>query len=157
MKKLKYLIIIIGLGFATDTAYGQETVAERREHLLTEDGIALQGYDAVAYFTQNKAVKGSKKYRFDYKGITYQFSSQSNLDAFKKDPAKYEPEYGGWCAYAIADRSFKMEPDPETFKIENGKLLLFYNGWFNNTKKTWNGDPTKYKGKADKNWNELVE
>ena len=89
------------------------------------------------------------------KPIHYYFSSSANKEVFKKSPAKFEPEYGGWCAYAMGAKGEKVEIDPETFKIIHGKLYLFYNRNFNNTLKTWNKDETSLKTKADTNWQKL--
>lgn len=72
-------------------------------------------------------------------------------------PEKYEPEYGGWCAYAMGESGEKVKIDPETFKIVNGKLYLFYNFFFNNTLKDWNIDEKHLKLKADKNWKMLIK
>ena len=71
-------------------------------------------------------------------------------------PEKYEPAYGGWCAYAMGNSSEKVEVDPETFKIIGGKLYLFYNFYFNNTLKSWNKNETGLKTKADGNWNKFI-
>ena len=88
--------------------------------------------------------------------MTYNFASASDKDAFVKNPAGYEPQYGGWCAYAMGATGEKVEVDPETFKIIDGKLYLFYNAYFNNTLKTWNKDETNLKKKADTNWKKAV-
>jgi YHS domain-containing protein len=117
-----------------------------------EKGVAIQGYDAVAYFTQNKAVKGNKLFAATVEGITYYFSSAANRDVFTKESKKYEPQYGGWCAYAMGAANDKVEIDPETFKILNGKLYLFYHTWVNNTLNKWNKDEAGLKSKADANW-----
>lgn len=124
----------------------------RKAQFNLEKGIAIQGYDPVAYFTQNKAVEGDKANAVYYAGATYYFSSATNKELFKKNPAQYEPQYGGWCAYAMGKTGEKVEVDPETFKIIGGKLYLFYNKAFNNTLKTWNKDETNLKASADKNW-----
>jgi hypothetical protein len=87
-----------------------------------------------------------------YEGVTYYFSTQNNKDMFVKNPTNYEPQYGGWCAYALGSSNQKVEIDPETFKIVDGKLYLFYNAYFNNTLKSWNKDEASLKSKADKNW-----
>ena len=71
---------------------------------------------------------------------------------FLKNPSKYEPQYGGWCAYAMGSAGEKVEINPETFKIIDGKLYLFYNAYFNNTLKSWNKEETKLKSQADTNW-----
>ena len=117
-----------------------------------EKGLAIQGYDPVAYFTLNKAVKGKKKLSVFAEGITYYFSTQANKELFLKDFRKYEPQYGGWCAYAMGASGEKVEIDPETFKIVNGKLYLFYHSWINNTLTRWNKDENNLKTKADNNW-----
>lgn len=125
---------------------------QRTTHYNLEKGIALQGYDPVAYFTQNKAVKGASHISANYQGVMYYFSTQTNKDAFLKTPAKYEPQYGGWCAFAMGDYGKKVEINPETFKIVDGKLYLFYNAYFNNTLNSWNKNEKILKEKADKNW-----
>ena len=78
--------------------------------------------------------------------------SQANLDVFKKSPEKFEPAYGGWCAYAMGNTGEKVEIDPETYKIVEGKLYLFYNAYFTNTLPKWNKEEKSLKTKADKNW-----
>jgi hypothetical protein len=83
------------------------------------------------------------------------FPSAQNRDLFKADPARYKPQYGGWCAYAMGASGEKVEVDPETFKVLNGKLYLFYNKYFNNTLKSWNKDEPELKKKADANWMKL--
>ncbi|MES1221505.1 MAG: YHS domain-containing (seleno)protein, partial [Bacteroidota bacterium] len=76
--------------------------AQKSEVFVKEDA-AIRGYDAVAYFTESKPVKGKKEFSFNYKGATWLFSNKQNLDAFKSNPGKYEPQYGGYCAYGLAD------------------------------------------------------
>jgi YHS domain-containing protein len=126
--------------------------ATRAKHFNLEKGLAIQGYDPVAYFTQNKALEGQKQWTATFEGITYRFASAANKDLFLKDPKKYEPQYGGWCAYAMGATGEKVEIDPETFKVVNGKLYLFYHTFVNNTLPKWNKDETNLKPKADKNW-----
>jgi hypothetical protein len=121
-------------------------------HYNTEKNLAIQGYDPVSYFTQNKAVKGNKLYVANANEVIYYFSSITNRDLFLKDYTKYEPQYGGWCAYAMGATNTKVEIDPETFKIVNGKLFLFYHSWVNNTLLKWNKDEKNLMLKADKNW-----
>ena len=75
---------------------------------------------------------------------------------FIKSPSSYEPQYGGWCSYAMGSTGEKVEIDPETFKIVDGKLNLFYNAYFNNTLKSWNKDEVNLKRKADGNWKKLI-
>ncbi len=126
--------------------------ALRAKEFNLEKGLAIQGYDPVAYFLQNKAIKGNKQFAVLAEGVTYYFSSAANKDQFVKDYKKYEPQYGGWCAYAMGATNEKVEIDPGTFKILNGKLYLFYHSWVNNTLNKWNKDEASLKAKADKNW-----
>ena len=129
MKKTTAFLALIF--FAAAAVFAQEPL--RKKHFNLENGLAIQGYDPVAYFTKNKAVKGKKDFAIYNQGATYYFSSSENKELFKSNPSKYEPEYGGWCAYAMGAKGEKVEIDPETFKIINGKLFLFYNKFFNNT------------------------
>ena len=121
-----------------------------------EGKLALQGYDPVAYF-QGKAKKGKESLAVTYLGITYYFSSAQNKDTFSQNATAYEPQYGGWCAYAMGAKGEKVAVDPETFKILNGKLYLFYNAYFNNTLKSWNKDEANLKQAADRNWNKILK
>jgi len=122
---------------------------------LSSSGLAIDGYDPVAYFTTGKAVEGNKEFTYTIDGATYRFSNASNRDLFKATPSKYRPQYGGWCAYAMGASGEKVDIDPQTFKILDGKLYLFYNKFFNNTLKSWNKDEVNLKPKADANWTKL--
>ena len=132
------------------TLLAQEPLVKK--HFNLKKGLAIQGYDAVAYFKQNKAVEGKKEFAIFHQGAAYYFASAENAALFKNDPAKYEPAYGGWCAYAMGANGEKVEVDPGTFKIKDGRLFLFYNKFFNNTLKDWNRDENNLKTKADQNW-----
>jgi YHS domain-containing protein len=149
MKRLLTIAVAI-IAFSGATA--QDETALHKKHFNLENGAAVSGYDVVAYFTQQKAVKGSKDHAVSYSGAIYYFSSAANKEEFKKNPAKYEPAYGGWCAYAMGAKGEKVEIDPKTFKIVNGKLNLFYNKLFNNTLTDWNKDEASLQKKADANW-----
>jgi YHS domain-containing protein len=120
------------------------------------DGIAIRGYDPVAYFTQNKAVKGNRDLVSTYRGVRYFFSSKADQEFFNLNPSKYEPQYGGWCAYAMGNDGSKVDIDPSTFKILDGKLFLFYNRFFNNTLKTWSADEQRLHRQADENWTKII-
>ena len=119
-------------------------------------GIAIGGYDPVSYFDNNPQ-EGHSKLAYKYRGVNYFFSSEVNLNKFKNQPNKYEPQYGGWCAFAMGDYGDKVKIDPETFKIVDGKLYLFYNFFFTNTLDDWNKDEINLKSKADKNWNSMLK
>ncbi|MBK8846601.1 MAG: YHS domain protein [Bacteroidetes bacterium] len=122
------------------------------KHINADKGIGAGGYDLTVYIIKQKAVKGKSQYSVKHGGITYYFSNAINQKLFEKNPEAYLPEYGGWCAYAMGNSGEKVEVDPETFKIINGKLYLFYNFYFNNTLKSWNKDEPILKKKADTNW-----
>lgn len=125
----------------------------QREINVDKKGFAADGYDVVAYF-ENNAVEGNKKFQTEFEGVKYKFSSQKNLDLFKTNKKNYAPQYGGWCAYAIGAKNEKVEINPKTFEIREGKLYLFYNSWGINTLKLWNEEGVeKLKAQADKNWN----
>jgi YHS domain-containing protein len=145
-------ILILLVAFISVTGSAQNS---RATHFNLEKKVAIQGYDPVAYFTQKKAVKGKKEIASTYEGVTYYFSTQANKAAFAKNPSGYEPQYGGWCAFAMGDYGEKVEINPETFKILDGKLYLFYNAYFNNTLKSWNKDEVNLKKKADANWKKI--
>lgn len=153
---MKKIALILFVALVSATTFAQSAAKRQKEYNL-EKGVAIQGYDTVAYFTQKKAVKGKTTIASNYEGVTYNFSSQANKDTFVKLPASYEPQYGGWCAYAMGANGEKVEINPETFKILDGKLYLFYNAYFNNTLKTWNKDETNLKAKADMNWNKTIK
>lgn len=125
------------------------------EHYNLEEGLAIQGYDPVAYFTHNKAVEGKPEIKHTMNGVTYHFASEANKKLFVTDPRQYEPAYGGYCAYAMADGE-KVRIDPETFKVKNGKLFLFYNFNFTNTLKKWNRDESNLYARAEDAWKKIV-
>lgn len=128
------------------------SVSAQKEINTNKKGFAADGYDVVAYF-DNNAVEGSKKFQATIAGVKYQFSSTKNLKKFIANPKKYSPQYGGWCAYAIGAKNEKVEINPKTFEIRDGKLYLFYNSWGINTLKLWNKEGAeKLQKQADKNW-----
>jgi YHS domain-containing protein len=114
-------------------------------------GAAISGYDAVAYFTQGKAVKGSKKFSAQYLGKKWRFSSQEHKVLFEASPDKYAPQYGGYCAFAIAND--KLAPiDPQAFTVVNNKLYLNYS---KSVRKRWAKDIPGYIADGDENWAKL--
>lgn len=151
---MKYLFPLVLLVLTTAAA---AQTSLRTKSFNTEKGLAASGYDVVAYFTQNKAVKGQAGLAVIFEGITYRFSSEANKALFLKNPRNYEPQYGGWCAYAMGATGEKVEIDPETFKILNGKLYLFYHSWANNTLTKWNKDEAHLRTEADKNWQKIYQ
>lgn len=152
---MKQFITLSLLSLVAVLAQGQSS--QRTTQYNLEKGLAIQGYDPVAYFTMKKAVEGKKEFAYKFEGVTYYFSSAANRDLFVKDSKAYEPQYGGWCAYAMGETGEKVEVDPETFKVLDGKLYLFYNKFFNNTLPKWNEKEMELKNKADKNWKTITK
>lgn len=124
---------------------------QKKDYNLKEGYIA-EGYDVVSYF-ENEAKEGKKEFTATYNNVKFKFISKEHLKTFKKNPEKFIPQYGGWCAYALGKKDTKLNIDPETFEIIDGKLYLFYNSWGSNTQKKWNKEnPVKLRKKADLNW-----
>lgn len=145
MKVFIFLLLFVG------TAYAQQP------HINIQNGLGVSGYDLVAYFN-NTAIKGKSKFKATYKEVNYQFSSQQNLETFRKSPEQYIPQYGGFCAYAIATDAEKMKVNPKTFEVRDGKLYLFYDAFFNNTFESWiEEDPEKLVIQGDANWLSLTQ
>ena len=116
-------------------------------------GAAIRGYDPVAYFTENKAVKGNKEFSYEYKGANWIFSSQENLDTFTLAPEKYAPQYGGYCAYAVSNGS-TASSKPEFFTIHEGKLYLNFS---KTVYKKWLKKKDDYIKSADIEWPEIIK
>jgi YHS domain-containing protein len=151
-------IFFIALFSLLNTIYmvAQNTAAARLQAFNVAGKIAIQGYDPVAYFTQRKAIKGNAAITATHEGIQYNFASAANKTKFLSATSQYEPQYGGWCAYALGARNMKVEIDPDTFKIIDGKLYLFYNAYFNNTLTSWNKDEKNLLPKSIANWAKLI-
>lgn len=125
---------------------------------LDKKGLALSGYDPVAYFPVGggKPKKGSKDITLVQGGVTWRFASEKHRDLFKAAPKTYEPVYGGWCAYAMASGD-KVEIDPKSFLIEEGRLHVFYDSFFADTRKKWLKETgAVLRPKADASWKKFV-
>lgn len=131
------------------------TVAQSIDY-HTKKGYVAEGYDVVAYF-DDTALEGKNEFSTEHDGVNYKFVSKEHLETFKANSPKYIPQYGGYCAYAIADGK-KVTIDPESFQILDGKLYLFYDSIFADTRKSWNEEgPEKLRQKADKNWTAIMK
>lgn len=113
-----------------------------------KDGVAIKGYDPVAYFTLQKAVKGSDTLTFDWSGSTWKFSSRAHLDSFRLNPEKYAPQYGGYCAYGCSENHL-APTDPEAWTIIDEKLYLNYSL---KTRVVWLKDTPNRIKNADQFW-----
>jgi YHS domain-containing protein len=118
---------------------------------LAGPGLAAHGYDVVAFFTDGKPVIGSDAFAVAHNGGTYRFASREHLDAFKTNPAKYEPAFGGFCAYGVA-LGKKFDGDPRFWKIVDGKLYLNLNA---DIQSEWSKDVAGNISKADANWSSI--
>lgn len=119
----QYLRIICFLLLAVPASYPQSHAAEKPPVYLDASGVALRGYDPVAYFTDGKPVKGSKQFSVAWMDATWYFSNEAHREVFKSDPEKYAPRFGGYCAYAVS-RNYTWAGDPRVWRIEDGKLYL---------------------------------
>ncbi|MFO1475326.1 MAG: YHS domain-containing (seleno)protein [Verrucomicrobiota bacterium] len=146
MKKLSILFIALGLALP---------VFAQSKTLLNLDsaGVAIQGYDPVAFFTDHRPVKGKAEFPARYNGATYLFASSEHRDLFKADPAKYEPAFGGYCAYGVSKNKL-VDIDVDAFQIVDGKLLLQYS---KGARDNFNKDPKGNLSKAESNWPGLLE
>lgn len=123
----------------------------RAEKMNLTNGLAIEGHDPVAYFTENRPVRGDADFTSQYNGATYRFASAANRDTFIANPAKYAPKYGGYCAYAVS-QGYTAPIDPAAFSVVNGALYLNYS---KRVRKIWNRDiPGNIKA-ADENWPKL--
>lgn len=111
-------------------------------------GLALEGYDVVAYFTENMPVKGNRQFAYEHDGTTYLFASAANRDLFAKEPAKYLPQYGGFCAWAVS-RGYTANVDPQAWRIVDGRLFLNYSL---KVRDMWSQDVPGNIQKGDANW-----
>lgn len=123
-------------------------IQAQTSEIFIKDGYAIGGYDAVAYFTDNKPVKGDTTISLTWKKAKWLFSNQKNADTFKAHPEKYAPQYGGYCAYGCS-RGYKAKTDADAFTVTDGKLYFNYNL---KTKEAWLKDIKAYIEKADENW-----
>ncbi len=141
------LAIIVSTLWAFSPAYADPPINNA-------PGVTLKGYDAVAYFSEGRPVKGSQQYEYVWMGDKWHFSSAENRDLFAKNPEKYAPQYGGYCAYGAA-LGVTTISDPLAWKIVDGKLYLNVShavaSWI------WEKDIPGYIAKADKNWPALVD
>ena len=114
----------------------------------TFSSLAVGGYDTVAYFTQKKPIVGDAQFSTEWKGATWRFASKANLDAFRANPATYAPQFGGYCAWAVA-HNYTASGDPLVWTVVNGKLYLNYD---RDVQKQWEKDIPRYIADGNKNW-----
>jgi hypothetical protein len=128
------------------------TGAAQAQSFNNDRGIAARSYDVVAYFTDGKAVKGSPQFVHEHGGVQWRFASAEHLDLFRADPAKYTPQYGGYCAYGVAVGGLYDVRPEDSWSVVDGKLYLNKDP---SVKQTWLEDVPGYIGKAETNWPKL--
>jgi len=148
MNKIKLALLTVILAFS----FIQTAFAGKGPTYTNKKGIAIKGYDTVAYFTENTPIKGSKEFSYTWNHGVWLFSSNANLELFKANPEKYAPQYGGYCAFAAAKGSF-AKIDPTQFTVLNGKLYLNYNA---RIQKKWTKKRDEFIQLGDQNWPELL-
>jgi YHS domain-containing protein len=147
---LKFCFVLFLLVTASTGIHAQKNSGKYFNN-LNEKGVILNGYDPVAFFTDNKPVLGNEKFQFSYQDAVYYFVSQEHLDLFKGNPEKYKPQFGAWCAYAIS--LGRIAPiDVNTFSIVDSRLVIQHN---ERAVKGWNKDVSGNLTKADKYWPEV--
>lgn len=125
----------------------------QKSPVFIKDNKAIRGYDPVAYFTENKAVEGKPEFVFNWADANWYFSSQQNLEAFKANPEKYAPQYGGYCAYGMY-QGHKAPTAPDAWTIVDGKLYFNYN---TKVRELWRDKKEEKIITADKNWPTLKD
>ncbi|WP_298431142.1 YHS domain-containing (seleno)protein [uncultured Jannaschia sp.] len=121
--------------------------------VYAEDGIAIDGTDAVAYFTDAAPVPGDPEITHDWAGATWRFASAANRDTFAADPRAYAPQYGGFCAWAVAAKGQLFSTRPENWAVVDGKLYLNFN---DDVQETWNTDRPGFIAEGDRRWPEIT-
>lgn len=149
MKRLPLLVLLVSSQFMFSAA----ALAEDPVYTGFFSNKAVSGYDTVAYFTQGEPVEGNKSYQTRYMGADWFFASQKNLDTFLANPTAYAPQYGGYCAWAVAAENDFAPGDPEYWSIVDGKLYLNYDA---EIQQRWQGNRAEFIVTGDKNWPVLL-
>jgi YHS domain-containing protein len=152
MKTIKTIMMVIITSLVINALSAQEV-------FTNQEKVANNGYDVVNYFTSNSAERGNKEFSEVYKEAIYYFVNMEHLQMFRKDPKKYLPQFDGYCSFAVAKMNQKVPVDPKTFRIDDGKLYLFYNDFWEgkpfNTIVPWINDEAALENLAVENWKTL--
>ena len=140
---MKQFLVIVGILISAISG-----VYAQKSPVYAPDGVALKGYDPVAFFTQAKPVQGSADYSFTWEGVNWFFVDKTNLESFKKLPSKYAPQYGGYCAYGTS-KGHKAPTQPDTWTIVDNKLYFNYNS---KVKEMWLKNQTALIDSANRIW-----
>jgi len=145
MRKLfAALVFALAAGVAVAPAYADQPPV----HTGILSNVAVGGYDPVAYFTDGRPVRGTTQHRITHQGYEYRFASAEHLAAFRANPARYLPQYGGYCAWAVA-QGYTAPGNPNNWRIVDGKLYLNYN---DEVQQRWERDIPGFIRSANANW-----
>ena len=152
MNSIKKTMVIVMLTMSITTVIAQKVNTDANK-------LANKGYDIVNYFTSNTAERGSIEFSTNYNGATYYFVNAENLKSFKDAPKNFLPQFDGYCAFAVAKMNKKVPVNPETFRVDDGKLYLFYNDYWEgkpfNTLIPWISNEATMENLATTNWKTL--
>ncbi len=148
---MRRTFLLLGVGVLLAAAVPSE--AKDRVAAVNQDrrNIAMHGYDPVAYFVEGRPAKGSAQFTAQWMGAVWMFASAGHRDLFQKEPEKYAPRYGGYCAWAVS-QGYTANGDPEAWRIVDGKLYLNYS---KSVRKKWEQDTAARIKEGDRNWPEL--
>jgi YHS domain-containing protein len=138
---------------APDSSTTAIEAAANQVKFFTKDGVAINGTDPVAYFQEGRPVQGSAEFSHQWMNATWHFSSAANRDLFAANPERYAPQYGGFCAWAVAE-GYSAPTVPEAWRIVDGKLYLNFD---TNIQRRWEGDIPGNIARADQNWPEVKQ
>ncbi len=148
-RSLVLAAVVVAAAGGAGAWYATQAGSAPHGAVFAEDGLAIRGYDPVAYFTDGGPVAGRPEFEARHEGVTWRFASAEHKSAFEADPARYEPQYGGYCAWAVSAKNEAYPIDPQAWKIVDGKLYLNYS---QDVQKDWGQDVPGHVAKADKNW-----
>jgi len=150
--------VLIGAGvlvaIGSTSAFRLLSEPEYDKPIYASDGVAIDGTDTVAYFTQGGPVEGSPEHAVDWKGATWRFASADNLELFSANPEKYAPAYGGYCAWAVAEKKQLFSTQPRNWAIVDDRLFLNYN---DSIQEKWDGNRAGFITMGDENWLEILK
>ena len=150
--RLRVVVVLVTtalvVGYATRASSANRAADRTHGAFYEQEGVAIKGYDPVAFFTEKQPVKGSPAYTAAYKGSVFHFVSPAHRDAFTTHPAKYAPQYHGFCAFGTA-QGYKAATDPAAFTVVNNKLYFNYN---KEVQKQWRANIPGLVAKANKHW-----
>jgi len=149
MIRIAIAVLLLGAGVPPSRAVSEWNVGR--------DKLAIQGYDPVAYFPEGGAgaTTGDEHITAEYEGVVYRFASAAHREQFLANPARYEPAHGGWCSYAMLEGD-KVQVDPKSFIVKDGRLFLFYKGFLGDTRAKWlKADHATEAKTADANWKKI--